>query len=113
MRAQVETNEREDGKTIDKWKLFDALKRSKDLLGISDRALTVLNALLTFHRSDELSGEDPIIVFPSNKSLALRAHGMSETTLRTYLSSLVSLGLIIRHDSPNGKAMPGKGRGAR
>ena len=44
-----------------------------------------------------------LVVFPSNRSLCLRAHGMAEATLRRHLAALVEAGLIIRRDSPNGK----------
>jgi replication initiation protein RepC len=113
MKAQLTAKEREPGKSVEKWKIFDAIKNAKDLLGISDRALMVLNALLSFHPLDTLSGDDPIVVFPSNKSLALRAHGMSETTLRTYLRSLVALCFILRNDSPNGKRYARRGQGGK
>ncbi len=44
-----------------------------------------------------------LVVFPSNRQLALRAHGMAPATLRRHLAALVEAGLIIRRDSPNGK----------
>ena len=44
-----------------------------------------------------------LVVFPSNKALSLRAHGMAETTLRRHIAALVEAGLVIRRDSPNGK----------
>lgn len=79
-------------------------------LGISERALAVLNALLTFHPETTLSGE-AIIVFPSNEQLSRRAHGMPASTLRRHLAVLVDAGLIIRRDSPNGKRYARRGRG--
>ncbi|MGZ2845964.1 plasmid replication protein RepC, partial [Pseudomonas aeruginosa] len=57
------------------------------------------------------SGEDDLVVFPSNQQLALRAHGMPASTLRRHLAALVDAGLIIRRDSPNGKRYARKGRG--
>ena len=116
---------------VNKWALFRTLAEVKDRLGVSDRALSVLNALLSFHPETALSlpagrpgaaqGNDDgaqgagqgaeavqglscdLTVFPSNKALCLRAHGMAETTLRRHLAALVEAGLIIRRDSPNGK----------
>ena len=69
----------------------------------------MLNALLSFHPETVLTGEG-LIVFPSNKQLSLRAHGMAPATLRRHLAALVDCGLIIRRDSPNGKRYARKGR---
>lgn len=88
---------------IDKWKLYRWLCEARPKLGVSDRALSVLNALLSFHPKTELSGNDGLIVFPSNAQLSLRTHGMAETTLRRHLAALVEAGLLTRRDSPNGK----------
>jgi replication initiation protein RepC len=43
--------------SVDKWKIFRALCEAKPLLGLSDRALAVLNALLSFYPGNELSAE--------------------------------------------------------
>jgi replication initiation protein RepC len=86
-----------------KWKLFRSICESRSSLGISDRALTVLDALLTFYPGDELCEDSNLIVFPSNAQLSLRARGMAPATLRRHLSVLVETGLILRKDSPNGK----------
>jgi replication initiation protein RepC len=91
-----------EGKVAHKWKTFRDIAASKDALGVSDRTLAVLNALLTFLPETALS-PGQLVVFPSNKALALRAHGMTETTLRRHLAALVSAGIVIRRDSPNGK----------
>ena len=110
---------------VNKWQLFRTLTEIREQLGVSDRALGVLNALLSFHPETALSlpkaGSAPegdvahpaeederpvscdLVVFPSNKALSLRAHGMAGTTLRRHLAALVDAGLIIRRDSPNGK----------
>jgi replication initiation protein RepC len=97
-------------KAVHKWNVFRAICAAKARLGVSERSLSVLNALLTFHPETALTGED-LIVFPSNQQLALRAHGMAPTTLRRHLAALVDGGLIIRRDSPNGKRYARKGRG--
>lgn len=52
-----------------------------------------------------------IIVFPSNKELSIRAHGMAPATLRRHIAVLVEAGLIIRRDSPNGKRFARRGQG--
>ena len=109
--AQNEANEIPDGKAVDKWQAYRDLCEGKSLVSIGDRALAVLAALLSFYPDDELSEENGLVVFPSNRQLILRAHGMSEPTLRRHLAALVENGLIIRRDSPNGKRYARKGRG--
>jgi replication initiation protein RepC len=87
-----------------KWTLLRTLSEIREGLGVSDRSLGVLSALLSFHPETALTLEgDGLVVFPSNKALCLRANGISEPTLRRHLSALVEAGLIIRRDSPNGK----------
>jgi len=88
---------------FNKWEIFRELCVARAAYGLSDRDLTVLNALLSFHREANLSDNDSLIVFPSNRALSERAHGMAESTLRRHLAALVGTGLILRHDSPNGK----------
>jgi replication initiation protein RepC len=96
--------------SIDKWKLFRTLCEAKTAIGVSDRSLAVLNALLSFYPGAELSKENGLVVFPSNVQLSLRTHGMAGTTLRRHLACLVDAGLIIRRDSPNGKRYARKNR---
>jgi replication initiation protein RepC len=89
--------------SVDKWQLYRWLCEARPTLGISDRALSVLNALLSFYPKSELAGSDGLVVFPSNAQLSLRTHGMAETTLRRHLAALIETGLLTRRDSPNGK----------
>ena len=110
---------------VHKWRLFRALTEAKAPLGVTDRALSVLHALLSFHqetalalpvvdpRADDEDGEGSagIVVFPSNRELSIRAHGMAAATLRRHLACLVDAGLIIRRDSPNGKRFARRGQG--
>lgn len=92
-----------DSGQADKWELLRALIDARGHYGLSDRALTVLDALLTFHPERILDGGQPIIVFPSNHELSLRSRGMSGATLRRHIAALVGAGLLLRRDSPNGK----------
>ncbi|MBY5663491.1 plasmid replication protein RepC [Rhizobium leguminosarum] len=109
--SQAAAREIESGQSIDKWKLYRALCEAKPLLGITDRALAILNALLSFYPKGELSEENGLVVFPSNAQLSLRAHGMAEQTIRRHLASLIEAGLLIRKDSPNGKRYARKEQG--
>lgn len=95
--------EPEDGKTVDKWKLYRAVCEARVRLGVTDRALALLNALLSFYPRSELSTDHGLVVFPSNAQLSARAHGMAEQTIRRHLAVLVEAGLISRKDSANGK----------
>lgn len=100
----------EPGISRNKWKLFRAVCEARPSLGVTDRALTVLDALLTFYPVDELSKERGLIVFPSNAQLSVRARGMTAATLRRHLAGLVDAGLIVRKDSANGKRYARRGR---
>ena len=107
--SQMVAKERPPEAAAHKWKIFRALCTARARLGLSERSLAVLNALLTFHPETVLTGDD-LIVFPSNEQIALRAHGMPSSTMRRHLALLVDAGLIIRRDSPNGKRYARKGR---
>jgi replication initiation protein RepC len=93
---------------FDKWELFRELCVARHAYRLTDRDLTVLNALLSFHKDRALSDNANLIVFPSNRALGERAHGMAESTLRRHVSALVNAGVITRHDSPNGKRYAAK-----
>lgn len=108
--AQKDSREIPEGKAVDKWQVYRDLCEGKTFIGIGDRALAVLAGLLSFYPDNELSEENGLIVFPSNKQLSLRAHGMADTTLRRHLAALLDCGLILRRDSPNGKRYARKGR---
>ncbi|WP_322996473.1 plasmid replication protein RepC [Castellaniella sp.] len=111
--TQIEAKSINPDTVVHKWQIFLAIREARHLLGTTDRALTVLNALLSFHPETALSGPEGLIVWPSNEALASRANGMSETTLRRHLTVLVDCGLIIRRDSPNGKRYARKGEGGK
>ncbi len=98
---------------VHKWRVFNDVREAKDALGVTDRALAILNALLTFHPETTLSADDggSLVVFPSNAQLMARSYGMSPATLRRHLSNLVESGIVIRRDSPNGKRFARKGEG--
>ncbi|MGE0282577.1 MAG: plasmid replication protein RepC [Rhizobiaceae bacterium] len=111
MAAQMEAKEIPEGKAVDKWQVYRDLCEGKSIIGIGDRSLAVLAGLLSCHPDDELSEENGLIVFPSNRQLSLRSHGMANATLRRHLAALLERGIILRRDSPNGKRYARKGRG--
>lgn len=100
------------GRAVHKWQVFRSICEAKARLGVSDRALAVLHALLSFHPDTVLvSGATDLVVFPSNRTLSIRAHGIAASTLRRNIAVLVDRGLILRRDSPNGKRYARKGDG--
>ena len=111
LEGQLAASEIEPGTTVDKWKLYRLICEARPKLGVSDRALSLLNALLTFYPKTELTEGDTLIVFPSNAQLSLRAHGMAEPTIRRHIAGLVSAGLLVRRDSANGKRFARRGQG--
>lgn len=93
-----------------KWALFDDLRLARAALGVTDRDLTVLWAMLSFLPGPDLCDASGLVVFPSNAALSDRTHGMAESTLRRHIAALVAAGLVARHDSPNGKRYARRGR---
>ncbi|PDS41309.1 replication initiation protein RepC [Rhizobium anhuiense] len=109
IKSQVKTEQAVTIRSVDKWRVFRDIGDARSRLGLQDRALAVLNALLSFFPAAELDGEKNLIVFPSNAQLSARANGIAGTTLRKCLGALVEAGVIIRKDSPNGKRYARKG----
>ncbi|MBB4117010.1 replication initiation protein RepC [Rhizobium sp. BK226] len=103
VRGQMAIENPRPNTRIEKWKVFRDVCEARERLGIQDRALAVLDALLTFYPHGELDTSRGLVVFPSNVQLSIRAHGITESTLRRHLAALVEAGLILRRDSPNGK----------
>lgn len=103
VKGQMAIADPDPGVRIEKWKVFRDVCEARERLGLQDRALAVLDALLTFYPHAELDTSCRLVVFPSNAQLSVRAHGITETTLRRQLAALVDAGLILRRDSPNGK----------
>ncbi|WP_137130680.1 plasmid replication protein RepC [Rhizobium sp. FY34] len=92
-----------DTGTAEKWQLIRALTEAREVYGLSDRSIAVLEALTSFHPQRQLDGKSPLIVFPSNAELSIRCRGMSPATLRRHIAALVDTGFIFRRDSANGK----------
>ena len=109
VKSQMRAAQIKPGKSVDKWKVFRDACDARSLLGLRDRALAVLNALLTFYPEAALSEGRNLIVFPSNAQLTARANGIAGSTLRENLAHLIDAGLIQRCDSPNGKRYARKG----
>jgi replication initiation protein RepC len=96
---------------VDKYEALRELTFARGAFGVTDRALSVLQALLSFHPDRVLGGnaERPV-VYPSNRALSERLNGMPDSTLRRHLAALVRAGVILRRDSPNGKRYVRRGQ---
>ncbi|MEM1431220.1 MAG: plasmid replication protein RepC [Pseudomonadota bacterium] len=89
---------------VNKWEILRELGVARKALGVSDRELAVLQALLSFYPATILGGNaDGLVIHPSNASICERLNGMPCSTMRRHLSRLVQAGLLLRRDSPNGK----------
>ncbi len=86
-----------------KWDLLDQLAEAREAFGLKPAQLAVLRVLLSFYPEDRLPRRSPAVIFPSNRVLSERLHGMPESTLRRHLARLVVAGAIERRDSPNRK----------
>ncbi|MEG3661930.1 plasmid replication protein RepC [Celeribacter halophilus] len=89
---------------VNKWEALRELSAAREHFGLTDRDMTVLQALVSFYQNTILGGnETDMVVHPSNKSICERLNGMPASTMRRHLGHLVHAGVIIRRDSPNGK----------
>lgn len=89
---------------VNKWEVLRELGVSREVFGLSDRDISVLQALVSFHPNTILGGNDAdLVVHPSNVAICERLNGMANSTMRRHLSNLVHTGMIVRRDSPNGK----------
>lgn len=79
--------------------IIETLRNAAPLIGLSASVLATLDAMLSClppKRSHHT-------VFASNATLTFRRNGISDRTLRRHAAILQSAGLLVRHDSPNGK----------
>lgn len=87
-----------------KWTLIKLIQSLKSELKLNTRDCIVFSALISFlNKEQERAGG---IVFPSNKTLAERAAGLSERSLRRSFAALCATGLIERRDSSTKKRFP-------
>lgn len=101
--AQESNRKKTPGKGVNRWVIYKQLCLAKSEFELNDRCLAVLSSLLSFLPEDDLNDKNGLVVFPSNRQLSLRAHGMPESTLRRHLASLIEAKIIARKDSPTRK----------
>lgn len=78
------------------WPVLRDLVEARTAFGLRRPVLATLRALISFL-------EEGSVVFASNRSIAARAEGVSESALRRHIRNLIDLGLLERRDSSNGK----------
>lgn len=89
---------------VNKWEALRELGAARVAFGLTDRDLSVLQALVSFHQATILGGNNgELVVHPSNKAICERLNGMPCSTMRRHLANLVQTGFVVRRDSPNGK----------
>ncbi|EAQ02620.1 replication initiator RepC [Pseudooceanicola batsensis HTCC2597] len=104
LKHQAATQEELPPTGANKWEILRELAAARVAFGLSDRDLTVLQVLVSFHQATILGDNDSeFIVHPSNKAICERLNGMPCSTMRRHLSNLVQAGFVVRRDSPNGK----------
>ena len=87
-----------------KWQLLKVIEDIREPLGLKGTSISLLRAMISFLRVDQFDAmrDDGHICFASNASLAKRAH-VSIQTVERHIAKLVSLGLLTRRSSGNGK----------
>ena len=87
-----------------KWQLLKVVEDIREPLGLKGTSISLLRAMISFLRVDHVDAarDDGHICFASNASLAKRAH-VSIQTVERHITKLVSLGLLTRRSSGNGK----------
>ncbi|MFW2589434.1 helix-turn-helix domain-containing protein [Sagittula sp. SSi028] len=98
----------------DKWFLLRCVETAREPLGLKSTTLSVLRAMLSYMRVDQISdrAQDAHICFASNAALAERCH-VSVQTIERHVARLVELGLIERVASANGKRWARRDRQGR
>ena len=87
-----------------KWQLLKVIEDIREPLVLKGTSIYLLRAMISFLRVDNVDAtrDDGHICFASNASLAKRAH-VSIQTVERHIARLVSLGLLTRRSSGNGK----------
>ena len=100
----LRTSTEQEGIAKNKWQLLKVIEDIREPLGLKGTSISLLRAMISYLRVDQVDAtrDDGHICFASNASLAKRAH-VSIQTVERHISKLVSLGLLKRRSSGNGK----------
>ena len=99
VRAWTEELLSADNTKPDRFTLIDTLRRAASSLDLSPSVIATVDALLSCLPPKR----EHDVVFASNATLVMRRNGISDRSLRRHLADLVTAGLLVRIDSPNGK----------
>lgn len=114
LQQQAALTEPAPAPAVDKWDALRALATARKTYQLSDRDITVLQALLSFLPAKTLdTRKSPLVIHPSNRSICERLNGMPCSTMRRHVARLVQAGILIRRDSPNGKRYVRRYQGER
>ena len=97
-----------------KWSLLQVIEDIREPLGLKGTSISLLRAMISFIKGDQITaaGDDSHICFASNAALAKRTH-VSIQTVERHIAKLVSLGLLTRRSSANGKRWARRDRNGR
>ena len=97
-----------------KWSLLQVIEDIREPLGLKGTSISLLRAMISFIKGDQITaaGDDSHVCFASNAALAKRTH-VSIQTVERHIAKLVSLGLLTRRSSANGKRWARRDRNGR
>lgn len=88
-----------DNMAKDRLSVITILRQAAPILGLKAPLIATMDALL----SCLPASRNHNVVFASNATLSFRRDGLCERSLRRHFAVLQDMGLLLRHDSPNGK----------
>ena len=88
-----------DNMAKDRLSVITILRQAAPILGLKAPLIATMDALL----SCLPASRNHNTVFASNATLSFRRDGLCERSLRRHFAQLQDMGLLLRHDSPNGK----------
>lgn len=97
-----------------KWSLLQVIEDIREPLGLKGTSISLLRAMISFIKGNHITakGDDGHVCFASNAALAKRTH-VSVQTVERHVAKLVSLGLLTRRSSANGKRWARRDRNGR
>ncbi len=97
-----------------KWSLLQVIEDIREPLGLKGTSISLLRAMISFIKGNHITaaGDDGHVCFASNAALAKRTH-VSVQTVERHIAKLVSLGLLTRRSSANGKRWARRDRNGR
>ena len=109
--TQMAVSNRPPDKVVHKWQIFRAICTARPKLGVSERALAVLNALVELPSRDHAYGRRRTHRLPLQRAAVSQDARHAGLDLEAAACGAGGRGLIVRRDSPNGKRYARKGRG--